>query len=238
MLASALGQLSPAEEAALQEQLKTDPALQQEWQALHETLSSLLDDLDLEQVTIPADAEDRLIARLHVENLSSADTSDIGTSVPLVSGVTPATTPMPVPTAAPDVRNLARRSAWWLVLPLGLAAAVALLFALRPSGDPLERYAHTPGAVSTPVLASGQPLGTLVRLANGRVFVQLNRPADPGRTYQLWQIQAGTPVSLGVFDEAGLLTAALPPHATIAVSVEPAGGSPQPTTKPLFAQSV
>uniref|UniRef100_UPI0028698877 anti-sigma factor n=1 Tax=Deinococcus sp. TaxID=47478 RepID=UPI0028698877 len=108
----------------------------------------------------------------------------------------------------------------------------------RPSGDPLSQYAGTPGAVSTPVLAGGQALGTLVRLPDGRVYVHLDRPARTGQTYQLWQIRAGVPVSLGVFDGAGLLTSALPPEATVAVTVEPPGGSPQPTTKPLFAQSV
>lgn len=243
LLASALDQLSPAEEAALQYDLEHDVALRREWQELHETLNALLDDLELESVIVPVDAEDRLIARLRAENLSAGES---GASQDSAATVMPAPTAVTAPTSSPTADPAAvnhsggpiRRPVWWLALPLGLAAAVALLFAVRPPADPLSRYAGTPGAISTPVMAGGQALGTVVRLPDGRVYVHLSRPAGAGQTYQLWQIQAGVPVSLGVFDEAGLLTAALPPGATVAVSVEPPGGSPQPTTAPLFAQSV
>src|SRR5207247_11230674 len=65
-------------------------------------------------------------------------------------------------------------------------------------------------------------------------------PAPAGRTYQLWAIAKGKPVSLGVFNTAsdGRLTAALdvPPGLAFeltAVTEEPAGGSPQPTQTPF-----
>ncbi|GHF35209.1 ferric-dicitrate binding protein FerR (iron transport regulator) [Deinococcus metalli] len=231
LLASALHQLSPPEEERLQAELDADPALRAEWQALHDSLATLLDDLDLEAVTVPADAEERLIARLHAEEPARNDAGSEG--VPASGELLALPQPMAENRAAP-----ARRPAWWVVFPLGLAAAVALLFATQPPADPLEQYARSPGARSAPVVAGGQTLGTLVRLADGRVYVHLDRPPAEGRTYQLWQIQAKTPVSLGVFDDAGLLTAALPPGTTVAVSVEPPGGSPQPTTTPLFAQAI
>ena len=44
-------------------------------------------------------------------------------------------------------------------------------------------------------------------------------------------------MSLGVFGQ-DVLTAALPQGASVAVSVEPPGGSPQPTTTPLFVQAL
>jgi len=67
--------------------------------------------------------------------------------------------------------------------------------------------------------------------------------APAGRTYQLWGIAQGSnPVSLGTFDPGtdGRATLALnvPPgmdFALAAVSEEPAGGSPQPTTTPILA---
>lgn len=61
-------------------------------------------------------------------------------------------------------------------------------------------------------------------------------PAPPGKTYQLWWIAAGKPVSAGIFEVDDTGTASLeiagdpPPDVDLwAVTVEPAGGVPQPT---------
>lgn len=61
-------------------------------------------------------------------------------------------------------------------------------------------------------------------------------PAPPDKTYQLWWIAEGRPVSAGVFDVdetgSGSLEIEAPPAETIdqwAVTVEPAGGVSQPT---------
>lgn len=67
-------------------------------------------------------------------------------------------------------------------------------------------------------------------------------PAPPGRTYQLWGIDEGEdPVSLGTFDSApdGTILTLLDPGVDdgfdlSAVTEEPAGGSPQPTTPPFL----
>jgi anti-sigma-K factor RskA len=69
------------------------------------------------------------------------------------------------------------------------------------------------------------------------------RPAAQGRTYQLWGIETGkAPVSLGTFntDASGraLASVAIPAGLNIAVTAvtdEPSGGSPQPTTTPFLA---
>ena len=236
LLASALGQLSPAEEARVQAALRADPTLQAEYQAEQEALMLLLGDLDLDSVTLPADAEDRLLARIRAE-----DSASDGARAPLASPGAVALVPggsLPASAPAEGAVRSRTRPAWWLALPLGLAAALAVFFALRPDADLLVQYAATPGAVSRQVTANGQSLGTLVRLPDGRVFVKLGRPADSGRTYQLWQIAGGKPVSLGIFGDQGVLTAPLPEGATLAVSVEPPGGSAQPTTTPLFDQAI
>jgi hypothetical protein len=62
-------------------------------------------------------------------------------------------------------------------------------------------------------------------------------PAPPGRTYQLWVIVSGAPESMGVFDsDAGgralhveSRPLELADDFSVAISVEPAGGVPQPT---------
>jgi anti-sigma-K factor RskA len=79
----------------------------------------------------------------------------------------------------------------------------------------------------------------------GRIVIAATSlpPAAQGRTYQLWGIETGRPpVSLGTFntDSSGraLASLAVPPGLRIAVTAvtdEPAGGSPQPTTTPFLA---
>jgi len=79
----------------------------------------------------------------------------------------------------------------------------------------------------------------------GRVIIATSAlpPAAPGRTYQLWGIETGKlPVSLGTFntDSSGraLASVAVPAGLRIAVTAvtdEPSGGSPQPTTTPFLA---
>ncbi len=68
-------------------------------------------------------------------------------------------------------------------------------------------------------------------------------PPPPGRTYQLWAIAGGKPVSAGVFEvdpqgTGGLRVKPLPGLQTVdvfAVTLEPAGGLPQPTGEMYLA---
>jgi len=69
-------------------------------------------------------------------------------------------------------------------------------------------------------------------------------PPPPGRTYQLWTIEGGKPVSAGTFatSDAGQARHAIATSAQLgdaiflAVTVEPAGGVPQPTGPIVMAQ--
>ena len=71
-------------------------------------------------------------------------------------------------------------------------------------------------------------------------------PAPQGRTYQLWGIaKTGAPVSLGTFNTSptgeGRHVSTAPSGLTIAVGAvteEPAGGSPQPTSTPFLVGQV
>jgi anti-sigma-K factor RskA len=69
-------------------------------------------------------------------------------------------------------------------------------------------------------------------------------PPGPDRAYQLWLVPAGsvTPVSAGLL-EAGRSAATeliegVRGRDAFAVSLEPAGGSPQPSTTPLVGISL
>jgi cell division protein FtsB len=89
--------------------------------------------------------------------------------------------------------------------------------------------------------------GVVVR-GDGRIVVALRRlpPPPSGKTYQAWILHRGakamTPSITFSPDPSGLALIELPGSAagitTIAVSVEPIGGSKAPTSKPLFVRSL
>jgi len=79
----------------------------------------------------------------------------------------------------------------------------------------------------------------------GRIIIAASSlpPAAAGRTYQLWGIETGRPpVGLGTFNTdangRAIVTLSVPAGLRVAVTAvtdEPTGGSPQPTTTPFLA---
>lgn len=134
-----------------------------------------------------------------------------------------------------------------------LAAAAAAVFVIggfgvyrATSGDDAPPSVATavleaPDATRTEHSFAGGGSATIVRSASlGRaVLVGSNLPATPaGQTYQLWlQSKAGAFTSAGLVPGAGNQVVVLEGDASAAagagITVEPAGGSPQPTTKPV-----
>jgi anti-sigma-K factor RskA len=96
-----------------------------------------------------------------------------------------------------------------------------------------QRVGSTKDGVTTEVVYSRQ-------LGKAAISVKGLPPAPDGKTYQLWYIGAGGAItSAGLFgvdaDGSGqaLLAGQAAPTDKVAVSVEPAGGSTQPTTDPV-----
>jgi anti-sigma-K factor RskA len=122
--------------------------------------------------------------------------------------------------------------------------------ATRAEREALLASVLAPEVRTARLTATGQ--GPEVRLIwnqrEGVVIVtaQALSPAPAGRTYQLWGIPTGgQPQSLGLFDadSAGNARAVLrvPPNAAMdvaAITVEPSGGSPGPTTTPVMAGQI
>ncbi|MGE0879598.1 MAG: anti-sigma factor [Acidimicrobiia bacterium] len=107
------------------------------------------------------------------------------------------------------------------------AAAIA-----RAADTQIVRFA--PDTSGTAQLMFAPSVGAAILVTDG-----VAAPAD-GRTYQLWAIEAGTPRSLGTFTPSGergeLRVKESPkPGTVLAVTDEPDGGSPQPTTTPFLA---
>jgi len=156
--------------------------------------------------------------------------------------------------------RLPQRVRGWLV-GLGALAAAALVAAALGWGQVASLQAdlaqtrtelaaaHEDLATAQAVIAQldgGTGRGTMLRTTAGKtVFVVKLPQLQPGRTYQLWRIQGNqAPQSAGLFsiDTQGFGTFDVPqplqPGDTMAVTDEPTGGSPQPTTRPLIAGEV
>jgi anti-sigma-K factor RskA len=155
-----------------------------------------------------------------------------------------------------EVRSQARspRTAVW---PAYAAAAACLAVALGSSIYDASLYQELrslrrDNAQLTAVLSQiAAPGSHGYRVAGGEVvrngshlYLAMNAlPALPkGKVYQAWTLKAGaaamTPSVTFVPNGSGVAVIALPVNAShlaaVAVSVEPAGGSKQPTSKPAF----
>ncbi|GAA4480010.1 anti-sigma factor [Microbacterium panaciterrae] len=132
-----------------------------------------------------------------------------------------------------------------LILGLGAGASVVIPQLLRPAAVvALDRIENAPDAAEkTVTLPEGgratahwsASMGAAVLVADGL------GPLDAARTYELWFVRGATPVSAGLFEAAkGTTTAQLNgvmrAGDAIAVTVEPAGGSPtgKPTSEPII----
>lgn len=211
----ALGALGREERRATERRMRSDPAfraLVEGWQA---TLSPLVN--DVAPVVPPAQVWDAIHAEI---------------------------APVPIPAATP-----ARGSIWnnlflWRALALGsAAAAVALVpLATRSPGPATVAVVSGPVLVATLAASDGTPLvaASFDPARGDVVLAPAGKRRDPGKSAELWVIEGDNPPrSLGVIDVDRANTHLLPrqriaglkPGSTLAISIEPLGGSPtgQPT---------
>jgi|SRR6188508_590360 anti-sigma-K factor RskA len=122
------------------------------------------------------------------------------------------------------------------------AAALAAAFALgvgvwsttRSSSDPLASVLAKPGAK----LVSMQGRGVVAVAPDGSAAVALTLPNAPaGKTYEAWVIRKSGARPAGLFSGSAVfdLQRPVPRGSVVAVTLEPAGGVDQPTSKPLLA---
>jgi anti-sigma-K factor RskA len=117
--------------------------------------------------------------------------------------------------------------------------------------DSLLAVLLAPDVETAKLVSTGRPPSARLywnRAKNEVILAAFSLPPAPsGRAYQLWGIAGANakPVSLGVFNTTSLgegrLSAKVPEGLTIAVGAvteEPAGGSPQPTTQPFLVGQI
>jgi len=118
----------------------------------------------------------------------------------------------------------------WVSRGLAVAAAAAACIAVG-LGVSLSQSSHPPQSWTVAVGQNGTATISVSGLAS----------APQGKTYEAWVIPAGhaaRPAGLFSGSTPGMhLGGTVPPHAVVAVTLEPAGGSKKPTTTPIFTTS-
>lgn len=214
LVAYALGMLSVHEARQIEVHLRNSAEDAATVRDYFEVLTAIV--LSQEPVDVPEDAEARLLERVRSE--------------------TPKTS---------KIITLSKRPRWqgWVGLTAAAAIAVtAWVGFLQPLyqdfriDQRLQTVQTHPGTVSEVLLSdTDESLGTLVRLPDNRLFVVLNDVPPRGQVYQGWEIVDGTPVSLGTYDGRVLeIAQPLGIGSVFGVTLEPPGGSRQPTTTPLL----
>lgn len=85
--------------------------------------------------------------------------------------------------------------------------------------------------------ANGGVISVATSPSRGEMAVDTDElpPLEEGRVYQLWAIQGGSVESVGLLDrERGAAMEMPAPDTEVAITVEPEGGSEQPTSEPIM----
>jgi anti-sigma-K factor RskA len=155
----------------------------------------------------------------------------------------------PVPITRARSARAPRRATTWLAVAATVvgAAVVPSVLAVQQAqrGDRAEQQAQAitellvdPDAtvVRGEVAGGGTAVGVLADDRALFTATGLTEPAS-GREYQLWVLRDGAALSAGVMDDDDGSVRAVAddfrPGDALAVTVEPAGGSPSPTTDPV-----
>jgi len=186
------------------------------------------------------------------------------TAVPEAADATvPAAAPA-APSAAPRTSAGERAQRRWFQRPAGYLVAAAAAVALFVGGtfagqaiygNPNDQFADQQAASLAEINAApdtqrastetaGGQEATLVwsgELGLSAIIVDDLPALGDDQDYQLWYIGEGGPISAGTFDSTGsgtswrVLDGTMSAGDTVGVTVEPAGGSDQPTTDPIVA---
>jgi anti-sigma-K factor RskA len=123
-------------------------------------------------------------------------------------------------------------------LAYGLAAALAVV-AIALGAIALSRGDEPEGITRTSVSEGGASLSVVYVRDSQAALVNVDLPLlGGGQAYQAWALPAqGAPRSIGILSTnqgTNLFSVDLSNAARLAISIEPAGGSAQPTTTPIL----
>jgi anti-sigma-K factor RskA len=214
LLEYVMGSLTPEREKVVAAYLRQNPEDAAWVRDMFETVASVA--LSQEPATVPANSASDLLKRIHKE-------SDLKAR--------PAAVIQPKPRRTP-----------WAFLGMGLGVALALVIWFGGGKTRFENYQIAQqlkricaeSSCQTLVDERNNELGTLVRNADNTLLVVFKDNPPSGQVYQGWEISESGPASIGVYDGRIMrITQPLSVGNTFGVTLEPPGGSPQPTTTPI-----
>jgi anti-sigma-K factor RskA len=148
----------------------------------------------------------------------------------------------------PPARPARGLRAWFgsfTLRPAGALAGVLILLAAGVAGYSIGKdESGTTRIAASGTAAAPQTTGTLVRTGDVGVLRVSNLPQRPNRVYEVWLVQNGKPLPSTLFQvgKDGTGAAGIPDglddSTQVMVTSEPAGGSLQPTTKPLLSARI
>ena len=253
----ALDALPADEQARFEEHLAACAACRREVAELQDTMAGLA---ELTEEPPPSGLKNRVLAAIdEVPQEAAPPAAPSGQPRP-ADAVGPTSDVADGSTEPPRDELAARRATppWWTGVLAPAAAVVAVLIVgvgvlvanlydrigeLETASAQVADVLAAPDAETVTVEGEAGEVARVV-LSQGRgeaVFVADGMsPVSPEQTFQLWLIDEEGPESAGLFDvdEQGRVTQVLAGDlqeaAAIGVTVEPAGGSPQPTTDPVL----
>ena len=156
------------------------------------------------------------------------------------------------PQLPPKVTSIEQaRSRRWTSKLVGAAAAVVLVVAAGigisrmqssdeapPVAGPVAQVFEAPDAHTTTVTtANGGRVKVATSAEAGRMAVETSGlPRLERKSYQMWAIHNGKPTSVGIIEDldAGKVMPMPASGTKVAITVEPEGGSKQPTRQPIL----
>jgi Anti-sigma-K factor rskA/Putative zinc-finger len=178
----------------------------------------------------------------------------------------PSLKPVPAPTIEPiaSVISMASHRAErharirpWVAALAGAAAALLIAIPLTRSlsGSPksdapnlvtlMASQAEATGSRTLPLVSTDEaasPIGEVVLTTNGAGFIRLDsaEPLPDGKTYQLWTVVDGKPVSAGLLGQKPTLAAFVVSSnaQAVALSVEDAVGATAPSADPIAIAAI
>lgn len=252
LAAWALNAVDEAERRRIEERLRVDPVLRAEADALLRATDGLG---TRENAAPPAGLRDRVLGAVDAEarSLRSAHTG-ARPEATSAGAATAGSQDPDAPTSLRDQRERrwpGRRRAWTAVAATAAAAATAAVLLLaQPWQDggltqqdqvvAIEQVLGQDGARQETAPVAGGGTVEVARAPSGETVVAARGLAAPegDRVYQLWTLEGDqSPRSAGLLElDDGLALVRLPEvpaRAALALTLEPAGGSPAPTTDPV-----
>lgn len=241
LIAYAMGMLSEQEMKTVEQHLKTNPDDALEVERYLNALAAVV--MTEEPEIVPWAAEQNLLTRVRAQG----DTKQSLQAAQLKQNISEQRKNSGQDSNLEDSNVIrfepeSRRKYQW-ALGLAVAASLAAFALYGPFSTWFEKTQlnqqlvesiQQSGAVSTALVNdSDESIGTLVRQTDNSIFVVLNEKLSDEQVYQAWNIVDGQPQSMGIFDSGVIQVAGFEAGNIFGVTVEPAGGSEQPTSTPI-----